>query len=500
MANTSTQQATLPLPGATVPDPRRFRALGIIAIAQLMIVLDASVVTIALPSAQHALHISTANRQWALTAYTLAFGGLLLIGGRLADFLGRKRMFVISLLGFGAASALGGLAQDQAMLFGARALQGAFAAVMAPASLSLLTVTFTEAKERAKAFGVYGAISGGGAAIGLVLGGALTTYASWRWTLLINVPIAIITAVVATRELHESRVGGESHYDLPGAVAITAGLLSLVYGFTRAQLDGWGSPVTVGFLAAAIVLIGGFVLWERRAANPLLPLRVVLDRNRGGSFLAALLVGIALFGTFLFLTYYLQGSLHYSALKSGFAFLPFSGGIIFSATLASQLLPRFGPRPLMTGGLLMGAIGLALFTQIGLHTSYVTHVLPPELLVSIGLGFAFVPFSSTALIGVAPHDAGVASALVNATQQVGGSLGTALLNTVAASATASYIAAHHPGALFTSLGNVHGYTTGFTVSAIVLLIAAIAAATMIKASRDDLPASDPLAALELEMA
>jgi len=483
-----------------VPDPRRFRALGIIAIAQLMIVLDASVVTIALPSAQRALHISVANRQWALTAYTLAFGGLLLIGGRLADYLGRKRMFIISLLGFAAASALGGLAQDQAMLFGARALQGAFAAVMAPASLSLLTVTFTEAKERAKAFGVYGAISGGGAAIGLVLGGALTTYVSWRWTLLINVPIGIITAAAATRELRESRVTGERHYDVPGALAVTAGLLSLVYGFTRAQLDGWGSSTTVGFLAAGVVLVTTFVMWERRTATPLLPLRVVLDRNRGGSFLAALLVGIALFGTFLFLTYYLQGSLHYSALKSGFAFLPFSGGIIFSATLASQLLPRFGPRPLMTGGLMMAALGTAWFTQIGLHTSYVTHVLPAEIVVSVGLGFAFVPFSSTALIGVAHHDAGVASALVNATQQVGGSLGTALLNTVAASATASYVAAHHPGVTFTALGNVHGYTTGFTVSAVVLLIAAVAAATLIRASRDELPPSDPFAALELEMA
>jgi predicted MFS family arabinose efflux permease len=295
-------------------------------------------------------------------------------------------------------------------------------------------------------------------------------------------------------------VSGESHYDLPGAVAVTAGLLSLVYGFTRAQLDGWGSPVTVAFLAVGVLLISTFVLWERRAANPLLPLRVVLDRNRGGSFLAALLVGIALFGTFLFLTYYLQGTLHYSALKSGFAFLPFSGGIIVSATLASQFLPRFGPRPLMTGGLLMGALGLAWFTQIGLHTSYLSHVLPAEIVVSMGLGFAFVPFSSTALIGVAPHDAGVASALVNATQQVGGSLGTALLNTVAASATASYIAAHHPGATFSALANVHGYTTGFTVSAIVLFIAAISAVTLIKAGRHDLPASDPLAALELEMA
>jgi EmrB/QacA subfamily drug resistance transporter len=475
---------------AEEPDPKRFRALGVIAIAQLMIVLDASVVTIALPSAQRALHISVANRQWALTAYTLAFGGLLLIGGRIADFMGRKRMFIISLIGFAAASALGGLAQSGAMLFGARALQGAFAAVMAPASLSLLTVTFTEPRERARAFGVYGAIAGGGAAIGLVLGGLLTEYASWRWTLLINVPIAIIAAFLATSQVRESKSDGERSYDIPGAVTVTTGLLALVYGFTRAETDGWASPITLSLLSVGVVLLVAFVLIERKVRIPLLPLRVVLDRNRGGSFLASLLVGIALFGTFLFLTYYMQAVLGYSALKTGFAFLPFSAGIIFSATMASSLLPRLGPRILMSFGLLLGAIGLAWFTQIGVDTSYLTHVLPAELVVSIGLGFAFVPFSSTALIGVEPHDAGVASALVNATQQVGGSLGTALLNTVAASATASYLLAHHgnPGVADQAL--VHGYSVGFTVSAIILLVAVVVAATLIRASRDDLPAEE----------
>ncbi|HMK97662.1 MAG TPA: MFS transporter, partial [Acidimicrobiales bacterium] len=385
-------------------DPRRFRALAVIAIAQLMIVLDASVVTIALPSAQRALHISAQNRQWALTAYTLAFGGLLLIGGRVADFLGRKRVFIISLLGFAAASALGGLSRDAGMLFGARALQGSLAALMAPASLSLLTVTFTEPRERARAFGVYGAVAGGGAAIGLVVGGLLTQYASWRWTLLINTPIAIVTAFAGARILSESRAGGDRRYDMPGALIATLGLLSLVYGFTKAQSDGWASGVTLALLIFAVALLVGFVLYERRAPAPLLPLRVVLDRNRGGSFLASLLVGIALFGTFLFLTYYMQLTLHYSALKCAFAFLPFSGGVILSAGMASQLLPRFGPRALMVGGLTMAAVGLGWFTQIGLHTSYVAHVLPAELVVSIGLGFAFVPFSSTALIGVAPHD------------------------------------------------------------------------------------------------
>ena len=495
MATASIEPTTHTSRGEPEQDPKRFRALAVIGIAQLMIVLDASVVTIALPSAQRALHISVANRQWALTAYTLAFGGLLLLGGRVADFMGRKRMFIISLLGFAAASALGGLAQNSAMLFGARALQGAFAAIMAPASLSLLTVTFTEPKERARAFGVYGAIAGGGAAIGLVLGGLLTEYASWRWTLLINVPIAILAAVAATRLVHESKAEGESRYDIPGALTSTVGLLSLVYGFTRAETDGWASPITLSLLFVGVALLIAFVLIEQRSRIPLLPLRVVLDRNRGGSFLASLLVGIALFGTFLFLTYYMQAVLGYSALKTGFAFLPFSAGIIFSATMASSLLPRVGPRALMCFGLLLGAIGLAWFTQIGVHTSYVTHVLPAELVVSIGLGFAFVPFTSTALIGVGPHDAGVASALVNATQQVGGSLGTALLNTVAASATASYLLAHHGNPAYADQALVHGYTVGFTVSAAILLVAVIVAGSLVRASRGDLAAEEPALAV-----
>jgi EmrB/QacA subfamily drug resistance transporter len=474
-----------PSAAAEAPDPRRFRALAVIAIAQLMIVLDATVVTIALPSAQRALHISVANRQWVLTAYALAFGGLLLLGGRIADYLGRKRVFVVSLIGFAASSAFGGLAVNSAMLFGARALQGAFAAVMAPAALSIMTVTFTEPRERARAFGVYGGISGGGAAIGLILGGLLTEYASWRWTLLINAPIAIVTALAALREVAESRAEGESHYDLWGATAVTGGLLALVYGFTRAQTDGWGATVTVSLLAAAGVLLVTFLLIELRAEAPLLPMRVILDRNRGGAYLSSLLLGMGLFGVFLFLTYYFQGTLHYSALKTGFAFLPFAAGIAVAAGLASQLLPRMGPRVLMGVGLTMGTAGLVWFTQIGVHADYTLHVLPAEIVVSVGLGLAFVPMSSTALIGVGHHDAGVASALVNTTQQIGGALGTALLNTVAASATASYIAVHGAGAA--RAGAVHGYTTGFTYSAVILAASVAAAILFIRASRRDLP-------------
>jgi EmrB/QacA subfamily drug resistance transporter len=465
------------------PDPRRYWSLAIIAISQLMLVLDASVVVVALPSAQHALHISVANRQWVMSAYTLAFGSLLLLGGRVADYLGRRRMFIVGLLGFAGASALGGLSQNEAMLFGARALQGLFAAVMAPAALSLLTVTFTETRERARAFGVYGAISGGGAAIGLVLGGTLTQFASWRWTLLINTPIALLAAFAASRVIRESQSEHRVSYDLPGAATATGGLFLLVYAFTLVQSHGWGSAVTLGLLGAAATLLAGFVAIELRSTHPLLPLRVVLERNRGGSFLASLLVGSALLGTFLFLTYFFQGTLHYSALRTGFAFLPFSGGIVMGAGLSSRLLPRSGPRALMVAGLALAAAGLVWFTRLGVDSSYVAHVLAPEVLVSIGMGLAFVPMSSTALVGVDPENAGVASALVNTTQQVGGALGTAFLNTIAASATTSYLAARSASPATLQAAAVHGYTVAFEVSAALIAAAATVAGLLVGSKR-----------------
>lgn len=463
-------------------DPRRWWALVVIALSQLMIVLDASVVVVALPSAQHALHISLANRQWVLTAYTLAFGGLLLLGGRIADYAGRRRTFVIGLIGFGAASALGGLAQDQAMLFGARALQGAFAALMAPAALSILTVTFTETRERARAFGVYGGIAGGGAAIGLVLGGTLTQLASWRWTLLINTPIAIVAVVAAIRVVRRDRAAQRvtRGYDLPGAISATAGLFLLVLGFSAADTHGWTAALTLGPIAVGVALLAAFVAIELRAAHPLLPLRVVLDRNRGGAYLSSFLVGIALLGTFLFLTYFMQGTLHYSALKTGFAFLPFSGGIILGASLSSRFLPRTGPRRLMAIGLLMACAGLVWFTRLTVDSSFVTDLLPAQFVVSIGMGLTWVPMSSTALIGVDPEAAGVASALVNAVQQVGGALGTSLLNTVAASATAGYLVTRLQQPDAAAIATVHGFTVGFAVSAALVAAAAVVAAWLIR--------------------
>lgn len=481
-------------------DPKRWIALGVIATAQLMVVLDASIVNIALPQAQRALHISDVDRQWVVTAYTLAFGGLLLLGGRIADYVGRKKMFIIGLGGFAAASALGGVAQNAAMLFGARALQGAFAALLAPAALSLITVTFTETHERARAFAVYGAISGGGAAIGLIVGGVLTEYASWRWCLGVNVPIAMLAAAGAVYYVHESKAHGNTKYDLPGAVLVTGGLVSLVYGFTEAakQGVGWLSPQTLGFLALAAVLLVAFVVVESRSANPLLPLRVVLDRNRGGSYLASLLVGAGLFSMFLFLTYYFQANLGYSPLKSGFAFLPFSAGIIVTAGAVSNILPRTGPKPLMVIGSIMAALGLFLFTFISDTSSWLTHVLPGELLLSVGLGLVFVPLSSLALIGVANHDAGVASAMLNTSQQVGGSLGTALLNTFYASAVTSYLASNvktpQDLKIQTPLAYIHGYHVAFSIGVGLLVAAAIAIVVFINAKRDDLPAESAIAA------
>ena len=487
------------------PDPRRWWALTVLAAAQLMIILDASIVNIALPSAQADLGISNADRQWVVTAYTLSFGALLLLGGRIADYTGRKRTFLIGLVGFAGASAIGGLAPNQELLFAARGLQGAFAALMAPAALSLVTVTFTEPKERAKAFGVFGALAGGGAAIGLIVGGVLTEYTSWRWCLGVNVPVAIIVALAAIPLVHESKAHGDTRYDIPGVLLATVGLFSLVYGFTEAAraknpgdpssraVQGWGAPSTVTWLALAVVLLVAFVWWENRSPNPMLPLRVVLDRNRGGSYLVFLLVGAGLFAMFLFLTYYFQVNLGWSPLKSGFAFLPFSIGIILAAGVVAQLLPRVGPKPLIVIGLVMTTTGMVLLTGIGQDTAYWSHVLPTLVLMSIGMAGVFIPAASTALYGVSAHDAGVASAVLNTSQQIGGSLGTALLNTVFAGAVTGYFADHlrspADAAQLTPLAFIHGYQVAFYWGAALFAVALVVAITVINARKDDLPAA-----------
>jgi EmrB/QacA subfamily drug resistance transporter len=462
------------------PDPKRWYALAIIAIAQLMVVLDATIVNIAMPSAQQSLHITDVNRQWILTAYTLAFGGLLLLGGRIADYVGRKRVFLIGLIGFAGASALGGIATNAGTLFAARGLQGAFGALLAPAALSLITVTFTDVKDRARAFSVFGAISGVGAAIGLIMGGLLTEYTSWRWCLLVNIPIALIAFALAVPVVKESKAAGNTKYDIPGAVLATGGLLALVYAFTEAD-KGWTAGRTLMFFAIAAIALVGFVVFETRTSNPLLPMRVVLDRNRGGSFLLSVLLGAGMMGMFLFMTYYFQGTLHYSPLRSGIAYLPFSGALIVTAIVGGSLLPKLGPRIMMTIGGLLATGAMVWLTQLELNSSYATFILPALVIMAVGMALVFVPLGNTALSGVSSHDAGVASATLNTTQQVGGSLGVALLNTVFTSAVTGYAGSHGPKSMPQAL--MHGYNLAFTVSAVLFAMSAVITVLFIRNSR-----------------
>ena len=486
----------------TAPDPRRWFALLVLAIAQLMVILDASIVNIALPQAQADLNISMENRQWVVTAYTLAFGGLLLLGGRIADYAGRKRVFIIGLIGFAGASALGGFAPNQGLLFAARGLQGMFAAILAPAALSLISVTFTDSKERAKAFGVYGALSGAGAAIGLLAGGALTEYASWRWCLFVNVPMALIAVVLAIPNVRESRLEGKTKYDVPGALLSTLGFVSVVYGITKAASPGygWTSPTTIAFLAGGVILLVLFVLFESRSKQPLLPLSILVNRIRGGSFLAQFFLAAGLFGMFLFMTFYFQGVHGFSPIKAGLCFLPFSLGIIVSAGIASQLLPRVGPRPLGTIGLLMGSGGLLYLSQITNTSSYFSSVFPAMLLMSLGLCMVFLTVSSTSLFNVPFYESGVASAVLNTTQQIGGSLGTAIFNTLAISATAAYALAHPwtgappPPGMPPPDAATHGYSVAFQWGAGSMLLGAIIFFVMVNVDRHHLAQHDDVGA------
>jgi EmrB/QacA subfamily drug resistance transporter len=469
----------------TALDPDRWRTLFIVGISQLMLVLDSSIMNIALPHAKRSLHISDANQQWVVTAYTLAFGSLLLLGGRIGDFIGRKKILIYSLIGFAGASAFGGIASTQGELFAARALQGVFGAALAPAALAIISVTFTEPKERAKAFGVIGAISAGGAAIGLIVGGILTQYFSWRWCLGVNLPIAIFAALLAVKFVHESRAPGDRSYDIPGVITATIGLFALVYGFSRAATHGWGNSFTVSLFAISLVFLLAFVRIERKVKNPMMPLRVVTERNRGGSYLGSMFVGAGLFSMFLFLGLYLQVILGYSPLKSGVAFLPFTAGIIVFAGIASQLLPKIGPKPLIIPGLLLASIGMVLLARITPTTAYASHVLPSLLIISSGMALVFIPLSSTSLHNVGVHDAGVASALVNTSQQIGGSLGTALLNTIAATAGASYAKSHMSlGAKLQPFAMTHGFTVAFLVGAGLLLSGAIVLFGFINLGKD----------------
>lgn len=477
---------------------RRWAALVFICLAQLMVVLDVTIVNIALPSAQQDLHVSDASRQWVITAYTLAFGSLLLLGGRIADYTGRKRALIVGLIGFAGASALGGAASTFGMLLAARALQGAFGALLAPAALSLLAVNFVDPRERAKAFGIFGAIAAGGGAIGLLLGGTLTQYLDWRWCLYVNVAIAVVAVIGAQALLHDSREPGRPRFDIPGVLLVAAAMVSIVYGCSEAESNGWSSAKVIGLLVAGGMLLAAFVAVEARVAQPLLPLRIVLSRTRASAYIAVGLSMIATFGMFLFFTYQMQIVMHYSPVLTGVAFLPMTGAILVSAGgIASRLIPKVPPRALMVPGLLLMAGGLAWASQLEVTSSYASVILPAQLLIGFGMGWVMAPSMNFATYRVGKREAGVASATINTAQQLGASIGTALLNTVATSATANYVASHAPSPALKSAALVAGFTDGFAVAAGIVAATAVIVGLLMNTPR---PATSGAAAEPIMLA
>ena len=456
--------------------------LVVIAGAQLMVVLDTTIMIIALPSAQHSLGFSNADRQWVVTAYTLGFGGLLLLGGRISDMVGPKRTLMVGVAGFAAASALGGASQTTVMLIGARGLQGTFGALLAPSVLSLLTTTFSDPRERGRAFGIYASIAIGGAAFGLILGGFLTQYLDWRWCLYVNLPIAGAVALGAFTMIPKRTGHRGVRLDIPGAIFGCGGLVALVYGLGEAAADGWSSAGVIAPIAAAVVLLALFALVQVKVSSPLLPLRILSNRNRGGAFLTIILAVLGMYGTFLFLTYLLQTVDHYSPLKTGVAFLPLMAVNAVAATqLASRLMAHLRTRLLVVPGLLLAAVGVALLTQLTPDASYLTHVLPTEILLGLGLGVALVPCISTATSNAEPRDVGITSAATNTSQQIGASIGTALLNTIAATASASYLVAHARSTDLVARATVHGFATASYWAAGSLALGAVAGGILIDA-------------------
>ncbi|MDR7278673.1 MFS transporter [Catenuloplanes atrovinosus] len=463
---------------------RRWLILAVLGVAQLMVVLDATIVNIALPTAQRDLGFSDADRQWVITAYALAFGSLLLLGGRIADLFGRKTTFLTGLAGFAIASALGGAAPTFEILVAARALQGIFGALLAPAALSLLTTTFTDPSERGKAFGIFGALAGGGGGIGLLLGGVLTEHLSWRWCLYVNLIFAAAAFAGGVAFLSRQRPAHRPTLDIPGVITVSAGLFGLVYGFANAETEGWSDPSCWGFLAAGVLLIAVFVGLQTRVAHPLLPLRVILDRGRAGSYIAVAVSGAGIFGVSLFLTYYLQAVRGYSPVETGLAFLPQIGGTMLAATTGNAVLVRrFGARPLVTLGMVLSALGMAWMTLLEADSGYAAHVLPPLVTLGIGFGLIIAPAMSSATSGVDPADAGVASATVNTSQQVGGSIGTALLNTLAASAASDYLTGRQPTAEAVIQSQLASFHTAFWWTAAFFAIGALTCGLLLPSGR-----------------
>ncbi|WP_328466997.1 DHA2 family efflux MFS transporter permease subunit [Actinoplanes sp. NBC_00393] len=470
----------------------RWWALVVLALAQLMVVLDATIVNIALPTAQADLAFDDAGRQWVVTGYALAFGSLLLLGGRLSDFFGRKRMFLIGLVGFALASALGGAANSLELLIVARALQGAFGAALAPAALSLLSTTFTEPAERGKAFGIFGAISGAGGGIGLLLGGVLTEYVSWRWCLYVNLVIAALAVIGALTKLRDEPVAAHGKIDIPGTVTAVSGLVALVYGLANAETDGWTDAMTLGPIVAGLALLGLFIGIERRVAHPLLPMRVVLDRNRGGSYASIAIAGAGMFGIFLFLTYYLTTVLAFTPIKTGLAFLPMLGSVMLTATTAgSMLAPKIGPRPLVPVGALVAAAGMVFLTRLDLDSTYAGGVLPGLIVIGLGLGLVFAPTQNAATSGVEHWDAGVASAMINTVQQIGGSIGTALLSSFFATTVEDHLAGQAPTQQLALQAQLDGYHTVFWWSAGFFVLAAVVAAVLFRTGPLDVDPDAP---------
>ncbi|MFF0401278.1 MFS transporter [Streptomyces sp. NPDC005248] len=466
------------------PHPRRWAALLFISIAQLMVFLDSAIMNIALPSAQDALHFSDGGRQWVITAYGLAFGGLLILGGRLSDLLGRKRTFTIGLVGFALASALGGAATNLGVLLTARAGQGVFGALLAPSALALISLTFTDPKERAKAFGIFGAIATAGGALGLLLGGVLTQYLNWRWSMLVNIPIAVIGIVGAITVIQDIPTEGKrTRLDVPGAILATLGLVALVFGFAEAESLGWDSGLTITMLIASVILLVAFVILEGKLKSPLLPLHILTERNRAGAYLSVALAVISMFGMFLFLSYYLQLVKGYSPIETGVAFLPLAAAQAFgSMVLGTRLTGRMRPGLLMSGGYLVTAIGVLLLVLLREDSSYALLAVA-EIITGLGIGTAFMPSMSLGTHGVGPEHAGVASAMVGASQQVGGSVGTALLNTIAASSSATYLLSHTHGKTNTNAALVHGFSTAYWWAVGFLVLSALISLVAVNAPR-----------------
>jgi EmrB/QacA subfamily drug resistance transporter len=466
---------------ATTARDRRWIALILLCAAQFVVVLDASIVNVALPSIQRSLHFSQEDLQWVVNAYVLLFGGFMLLGGRAADLLGRRRVFMFGLVLFAFASLAGGLAGSQGTLIAARAVQGLGAAILAPAALSLITVTFAEGSERNKAFGVWGAVAGSGGAAGVLLGGILTQALGWEWVLFVNFPIGLAAAAVAPMLLAESRHEGvERNFDVAGAITSTAGLIILVYAVVKAVDNGWGAASTIVLLAVAAALLVAFAIIETRARRPLMPFRVFRIGSIGGANLTGLLMGASLFAMFFFISLYMQQILGFDALEAGLAYLPLAGSIVISAGVASQLVNRLGVRPVLVGGLALVFIGLIWFSQVSVGGSYAADVLGPSLLAGWGLGFAFVPVTIASQGGIGESDAGLASGLINTAQQVGGALGLAVLATVANSTTNSDMAAAHGAKAALPAALTDGFGAAFLVGAFIALAGVVVAALTIK--------------------